>query len=175
MLATAVDILREEGAPGLTIERVAQRSGVARTTIYRHWPGRAELLFDAIGSLGHSMALDDSGDLVADLRAHLRDLSAALKGSTWAALLPTVIDASARDAGFAALARAFSASRRAPLCDRLDAAVASGQLPADLDTDVLAAQLTGPLFYRRFVSHQPVTGAVVDQVMRTTVVPLIRS
>jgi Tetracyclin repressor-like, C-terminal domain len=121
------------------------------------------------------MALAHTDDLVTDLRAHLRDLSAALKRSTWAALLPTVIDTSARDAGFAALARAFSASRRAPLRLRLDAALASGQLPGDIDTDVLAAQLTGPLFYRRFVSHQPISAAVVDQIVRLTVAPLVRA
>ncbi len=171
-LAAAIEILRADGASGLTIEKVALHSGVARTTIYRHWPDRNELLFDAIGSLGQALAVAHTSDVQADVRAHLRELAAALKRSTWAALLPTVIDASAHDAEFAALARSFSSARRSPLRRRLDAAVVAGELPTDIDTDLLAAQLVGPLFYRRFVSHQPVTGAVVDQVVRITLDPL---
>lgn len=165
VLAAAVDLLAHDGATGFTIEKVAVRSGVARTTIYRHWPERGELIFDAIGSLGEALPIAHTDDLLADLRANLRDLAAALARSTWAALLPTVIDAAARDETFAGLARAFSNARRAPLRGRLDAAVADGTLRPDVDTDLLAAQLVGPLFYRRLVSHQPITGAVVDQVL----------
>ena len=172
VLAAAVDVLRDEGAGGLTIEKVALRSGVARTTIYRHWPDRGELLFSALGSLGDKPALAHTDDLAADLRVALRDLAAALRRSTWAALMPTIMDASERDAEFAALARRFGVGRRAPLRRRLDAAVAAGRLPADLDTDLLAAQLVGPLFYRRFVSRQPITGRVVDQVVRSLLGPL---
>lgn len=166
VLDAAVALLVEEGAAGFTIEKVAARAGVARTTIYRHWPDRGELIVDALGSLGQQPTLAHTDDLLADVRTHLTELAAGLEGATWGALLPSVIDAAARDPAVADLARAFSASRRAALRGRLDAAVAEGRLPGDLDTDLLAAQLVGPLFYRRLLSHQPVTPAVIDQVVR---------
>ncbi len=51
ILEAAIDLLDENGYLGLTVEAVAQRAGVAKTTIYRRWPGKDELVWDAIQRL----------------------------------------------------------------------------------------------------------------------------
>ena len=45
------DLIVENGVTSLTIEDVAARSGVAKTTIYRHWPERASLIVDAVNDI----------------------------------------------------------------------------------------------------------------------------
>src|SRR5919198_1676494 len=47
VMATTYELLSEEGLAGVTVDAVARRSGVAKTTIYRHWPSREALLLDA--------------------------------------------------------------------------------------------------------------------------------
>ena len=51
ILSAALDLLGEVGYGGLTIEAVAHRAGVGKSTIYRHWPGTLEMLEDAIRTL----------------------------------------------------------------------------------------------------------------------------
>ena len=57
VLAATVDLLGELGHAGTTVEAIAERSGVAKTTIYRHWPSRAPLLIDAFHSSGATIVL----------------------------------------------------------------------------------------------------------------------
>ena len=57
--------------------------------------------------------------------------------------------------------------------DRFRRAIDDGELPADLDLDALISQLVGPLFYRRFISRQPLTPAFVRQLVRSALMPLV--
>ncbi|MFC2153638.1 TetR/AcrR family transcriptional regulator, partial [Actinomycetota bacterium] len=50
VMRTAIDIVAERGFQGASIDAIAQRSGVARSTIYRHWPDKSDLLLEAIGA-----------------------------------------------------------------------------------------------------------------------------
>lgn len=68
VLESAASLLAERGAAAFTIEAVIERSGVARSTIYRHWSSRKELLRSVIGHLtGEAPALPDTGSLRGDL------------------------------------------------------------------------------------------------------------
>ena len=67
VLAAAVELLRDEGAAGLTIEAVAERSGVAKTTIYRQFADREEMHLAAVQSVASQVVVPHSGDLLADV------------------------------------------------------------------------------------------------------------
>jgi hypothetical protein len=81
-------------------------------------------------------------------------------------VLGAVIDGSQRDERLARAHADFIRRRRAPLADVLRRGVAAGELPAVPEPEVLADLLVGPLFYRRFVSLEPVTPEFVDTVLR---------
>src|SRR5215469_14244661 len=69
VLSTASEILRREGYAGLTMERAAAESGVAKTTLYRHWPTKAALCMDLYLDVAARELQDpDPGDLASDLR-----------------------------------------------------------------------------------------------------------
>ena len=162
--------------PGLTFEAVAARSGVAKTTLYRHFADRSALHLAAIESVGPTAVMADSGDLRTDLTDFLSRLEWTLHHSDFGAILPSAVDGAERSAQMADLARAVARQRREQLNERLRSARRQGHLPDELDLDLVTSQLVGPIFYRRFFSRQPYdpafVPALVEQILQS---PLARS
>jgi AcrR family transcriptional regulator len=154
-VAAAADLLREYGVHGLTIEAVAARSGVAKTTIYRHFSGREELHVAAMDSAAVPMRMVATSDLVGDVTSFCVALSEVMQSPELAVLVATAIEGAERSPVLAATLERDAEHKRAALVDRLEAAVAAGELPAGTDVEVLHGQLVGPIFFRRFISRQP--------------------
>lgn len=169
VIAATLDLLADRGIAATTIDAVSERSGVAKTTIYRHWDGQPTLVMDAIGSLLEEPPLPDTGSLREDLVALLEGLASALHSSPAAALMPALLEAAERDPAFAALHRTEAAHRHRVVRHVIDRGIERGELPDDADVDALVDLLTGPLFYRRWVSMGTVdaafAGRVVDVVL----------
>ena len=161
--------MAEEGFRGVTIEAVAARSGIAKTTIYRQWRSSNELLVDAFESERCEVLFPDTGDLRADLTTGLLALADTLGGNDGGRLLPAMLEAAERDQEFAQLSKSFIDARRKPLRDRLTRAVRSGDLPTDTDIETLMAMLAGPIFYRRLLTHQGLGRAFVERVTQIVV------
>jgi AcrR family transcriptional regulator len=69
LLASAAEILARDGYTGLTMEKVAAASGVAKTTLYRHWPTKAALCMDLyLDEAGRELHDPDTGNVANDLR-----------------------------------------------------------------------------------------------------------
>lgn len=165
VLAGTRELVASAGFAGLTIELIARRSGVARTTIYRHWPSLGALVFEAVASDTSTPSIVDSGDPWADIEATVRGLAAKLRDSEWARMLPALIDASSRDAEIHRLQTQRSAERRGDLAALIDEGKRVGVVAPDTDTEVLVELLVGPLFSRHLVSHLPVDDDFVDRVL----------
>ena len=165
VIEAARAILHESGFSGATIEAISTRSGVAKTTIYRQWKDRNELLLDAFSFDKHPVDFPTSEDLRADLSAGLQNLNRELYSAEWVKLMPAMIEASERDPDFLAMSRSTIESRRKPLKDRLQLALKRGELPGHFDVETLLALLVGPLFYRRLVAHQPMKRTLVDEMV----------
>ena len=104
--------LIERGYGELTIEAVASESGVAKSTIYRHWPSRVELINDAFLELKPTLPVPTEGTVRERLVAALENLAENVAASRWSACLPTLIDAAERDPAARELnARLASAGR----------------------------------------------------------------
>lgn len=173
VLVSAVELLRAEGLPGLTIEAVAARSGVAKSTIYRQFADREELHLAAVHSVGCQVPVPTSGDLVADVTAFCTSLNHKLRGSDFGALLPTALDGAERSESFAGMMHDVGAQRREALAQRLRLARRDGSLRADVDLDVLISQLVGPVFYRRFISRQPTGSAFIGRHVKAVLTSLL--
>src|SRR5215212_4289942 len=75
LLAAAGAILARDGYTGLTMERVAAESGVAKTTLYRHWPAKAALCMDLyLAEAGRELRDPDTGTVAADLKQIVNDV-----------------------------------------------------------------------------------------------------
>jgi AcrR family transcriptional regulator len=166
VLDAALDLLAEKGFAALSVEGVAERSGVAKSTIYRHWPGLPALLLDAFGTVNpEPPAFASAGSLRTDLRTFLSELTGAITASRWGSLLAALVDAAERDAQFSELTRNFVEQRRGRLAELLRAAQDRGDLAAHWDPDLLAGLVGGNLFYRRLVSREPLDEGVVEDLV----------
>src|SRR6516165_1445320 len=96
VMATIYELLSEEGLAGVTVDAVARRSGVAKTTIYRHWPSREALLLDACAQLGPRFEIADAGSFPKDLRALVQRVVEQVLSGPSAAILLSLMDAAER-------------------------------------------------------------------------------
>jgi AcrR family transcriptional regulator len=169
VLEATLELLAEHGYGAVTIEAVAARSGVAKSTIYRHWPSRVELILDAFHELKPPVAPPAEGDVRETVIAVLENLARVVDKSTWSMCLPSLIDAAAHDPEARKLHGRISTEGRRSLVDLLATGVARGELPADLDPDLMAEALVGPILLRRLMSLPPFDPAqvrgLVDQLI----------
>jgi len=169
ILEAALEELGVVGYGALTIEAVAARAGVGKSTIYRHWSGKLDLVEDAFRTLKAQALIPESGTLRERVTAFLEQLARLVEESTYSACMPALIDAAERDPQVRAFHTSFSAERRAVLVDVLRDAVATGDLPKGTDPDLLADALVGPIVMRRLMFSEPfdpkLVPALVDQVL----------
>lgn len=165
VLDATVALLFERGYAGTSVDEIARRSGVAKTTIYRHWPARTDLLREACSTIGTPLTAPDTGALKGDVAALLHELVALLRSAKWTAVLPSIIDAAERDPAIAAMYSTLQDGYSAVLEDVLARAIDRGELPGDTDVSVLVALLTGPFFYRRWFSREALSDAFTAQVI----------
>jgi AcrR family transcriptional regulator len=160
-LAAAKDLIIERGVANLSIEEVAARSGVAKTTIYRHWPERAGLIIDTVRSTFEHVTTPDTGSLRGDLETYFGELVRADLGGKMGKLIPCLIDAAARDPEIEMLLDRIAVERQQPVLTIVARAQERGELPPDLDRDVVIGTVIGPIVFRKVLLRRPVdTGYV---------------
>jgi AcrR family transcriptional regulator len=165
VLSATVALLSERGYGGTSVDEISRRSGVAKTTIYRHWPTRTDLLRDACSTLGTPLDRPDDADLKHALTAVLKQLASLLRSAGWASVLPSIIDAAERDQHVALMYSELQDDYSSVFRNLLAAAVDQERLPKNTDVSVLTALLVGPLFYRRWFSREAVSDAFAEQVV----------
>jgi TetR/AcrR family transcriptional regulator, regulator of autoinduction and epiphytic fitness len=168
----AITELAEAGYGGFAIESVAARSGVAKSTIYRHWPGKLALIADALETLneqpepqpGHGTPRQRVLQLVEHLATVFTD-------SDLSACIPALVDAAERDPDVRRFLHDYSTGRRRALTAVIADGSARGDLPPDLDADMAATALAGAIVYRRLMTGQPFPPARVADLVATVLGP----
>lgn len=154
--------LEELGAVGygaFTIESVAHRSRVAKSTIYRHWPGKLALIADALETLNVQPAPSTDAETSTDPRHRVEQLvqhlAAAFVDSTLSACTPALIEAAEHHPDVRTFLHRYSRQRRQALVDAIAAGIAAGDLPDSLDPETAALALAGAIVYCRVMTGQP--------------------
>lgn len=169
VLAETYRQMTQSGLGGVSIDEVSRASGVAKTTIYRHWPSRAALLIDTCSQLGGPHEAPDTGSLRGDVHALASDLARQLQIANWSAVYPSIIDTAERDADVAAMQREWHKDLMAPFGTAVDRARERGEVKAESATADVVAVTVGPLFYRRWFSKEPLDDRFVDAVVDAAV------
>ena len=167
VLDAAHALFDEGGYAAATVEAIAARSGVAKTTIYRWWPNRAALLVDVLVAEASTAAPPPGGgDPLRALRGELRRGAIAANGFT-GRLLTSLLGAAQDDPEVrTALLDGLFYPRRESSARAIQAAQTEGLLRADVPPFFVADMLFGPLFYRMFVKHEPITVQFVDRLFQ---------
>lgn len=168
VLKAAVAELADAGYGAFTIDAVARRSGVARSTIYRLWRGRAELIDAALETLNIQPAEPIESPSQAKNAVHglVRHLDVGLNEGPVAACLPALIDGAERDPGIRKLHHRQNARRRA----RLTAAISEATGHAE-DADLLAYALAGAVMYARLMTGRRLSGDQLDRLVNLVLEP----
>ncbi len=174
MLDAARELLSENGPGAVTHLRVAEASGVARATVYRHWPDRVDILLDLLrgGADLHLVPPPEGLSLAERVTGLLQNLASALNGDSGQILTAMIGLAEWDEDVFAALERMRAFGPRL-LRDILAAGIDDASLAADTDIDVLMDVLIGPLFLRRLLHHAEITNDYVARLVTTTLGPCL--
>jgi AcrR family transcriptional regulator len=161
ILDATLALLAEVGFSALTVEGVAGRAGVGKATIYRRWPSKLPLVVEAFGGLP-SFEDADTGSLASDLKVMLRGYLELFNKTPLAAVLPALASERAHDPALAELLNPVLRQRRSPLASALERARIRGEIAADLDLDLAADLIVGPIAVRLFFTGRRVTTKMVD-------------
>ena len=164
ILAAARDLLGEVGYDRLSIEGLAERAGVAKTTIYRRWSTKAEVIAAALEDLRPPFDFPDTGSLASDLDAFLdqatdaADAAVPMQLQMMSALMASI----ARDDGmFDAYWDNYVSPRRVAFAKMFERAQQRGELRDDLDVERLVDLVAGALLYQMIrPSSQPLSDRV---------------
>jgi AcrR family transcriptional regulator len=172
MLDAARRLLSDNGPSAVTHLRVAEVSGVARATVYRHWPDRADILLDLLSRSADLHLTPPPPDLpVTDrVTALLRTFAATLNGDGGQILTAMIGLAEWDDDVFSALERMTTRGPQS-LRNLLATGIEEGSVRSDTDVDLLSDRLIGPIYLRRLLYHDEVTDAYVDHLVAATLGP----
>ena len=161
ILRAALDELADAGYAGFAMDAVAQRAGVGRSTLYRHWNDRAVLVADALEELNvQPGAPPEAPDPRVRVELLLGHLCEALTESPVGRCLPALVHAAEREDALRDFLHSYSARRRRALTEAVAAAVAAGAVRR-VDPDEASAALSGAVFYRRLMTSAPMSRADV--------------
>ncbi|TJZ44556.1 TetR/AcrR family transcriptional regulator [Streptomyces piniterrae] len=163
-----LDLLAEKGYEGLTVEGVAQRSQVNKTTIYRWWPSKGALLGAALtGARQLDLEPPDTGSLQGDLEALLHTIVTLLTAPPASDIAVATLGAVTHSPELAGHVREFFAERMGREQPVFDRAVARGELAADTDPMLLVDLLAGAAWLRVVLRQLPVEKDFVPRAVRT--------
>jgi AcrR family transcriptional regulator len=146
MLAAATELMIEGGVRSVTVDAVAERSGVAKSTLYRHWGSVHELLVDVMrDNVPPPMVVDLTAGFEAAFRSWIEHALAALSAPDWARALPALLELRTHSDEMAALQAADFDNNLVIVASILELGAAEGRLPAHLDARQVTYTLVGPL------------------------------
>ena len=169
ILDATLELLAEVGFSSLTVEGVATRAGVGKATIYRRWPSKLPLVVEAFGGLPGFEDVD-TGNLADDLKRMLRGYLQAFNTTALSVVLPSLAGERTHNPELWQLFEPVSKQRRRPLLHAFERAVGRGEISCDLDLELAADLVVGPiavcLFFKGGKLNPKMVAPMVDLALR---------
>ncbi|GAA2879201.1 TetR family transcriptional regulator [Actinoplanes cyaneus] len=167
ILLAATQLVVEQGYAAASIEKIAQRAGVGKQTIYRGWPSKGDVLMEALARKADVyIPMPDEGSWAADLRKMLNDSYTLARAPQIGELLRALMVEAQLDPVFGERFREeFLQRRRAALATLVDRARDRGDLPPGLTADVVADVVYGVLWYRLLAVPGPFDDQLADSLV----------
>ncbi len=164
--ATLAELV-DKGYAALTVENVARRAGVHKTTVYRRWKDRESLLTDALAEhMATDIPVPDTGAIETDLQALARSIIEAFTSPTGQAILAAMFTGAAHLPEIAAARRHVFDDRLSRAEPVLRRAIKRGQLPEGTDPAEVLKTLAAPIYLRLLITAEPVNETTADQAVR---------
>jgi AcrR family transcriptional regulator len=154
----ARQVLAEKGLSRMSMETVAARAGVAKSTLYRRWPSKVELAVHAVAVTFDTVDTTDKGSLAADMRSGIEQAARLLRDPSTGGAYAALLAESARDPeGVGAAVRASLSTRlRALVATSVERAISRAEIrPEMADVDLLADVVVGAVLHRSLATGGP--------------------
>jgi AcrR family transcriptional regulator len=169
-IAATLAELAEGGYSALSLEKVARRAGVHKTTLYRRWGTREELVLEAmLERAGEHITVPDTGSLRQDLLELARTAAANAASPEVAAMARAVAAESPRDSRLAAANRRFWAERLALDGVIVERAIERGEIAPGTDPTRVIEAVVGPIHLRLLLTGEPVDRAFLEGIVEVVV------
>ncbi len=166
VLQCATELLVDGGPGAVTIDAIVARSGVAKSTIYRHWNSRDDVLFDVIERCAPCLEVPDpSHGFEASLRLLVDGVRRTLVDPEWARILPALLMLRNHEHGIADLDERLERDQEKVTKQVLRRGVQEGRLPRDIDMGEATAVLLGPLVFAQLTGTPKLTRKFADRVV----------
>ncbi len=173
ILRVTYDLLAEVGYAGLRLDAVAARAKTSKATLYRHWPGKPQLVADAMRVCSaHGTEPPDTGSLRGDLVAFLQMMAASMTsedGPIFAGMVMAMLN----DPEFAAEMRALQAPKRVASVSIHARAVSRGEVRADSDPYLIDEVAPAQMFMQCFARGEPLDGPFIDHLVDDILLPIL--
>jgi AcrR family transcriptional regulator len=165
MLQATLELLGEVGFDRLSIEAIAARAGVGKTTIYRRYATKEELVADAIENVRSEIVLPDTGSLQGDLDALVENAAQITLSPLGRQTVATIVSSAASNPQFARIYwTKYLEPRRKTFAIVIDRAKARTEIPTDLDSDLVFDTMSGIMLYA--LIFPPISVSWTDYVRR---------
>jgi AcrR family transcriptional regulator len=164
-LDAARELIVNKGVVNLTIEDVAAVSGVAKTTIYRHWPERTALIVDTVNAMFEHLRTPDTGSLRGDLEAFFGAVMRSDLSGSVGQIMPAIIEAADRDPEMAYLLDRLGSERERVCRTIIERALNRGEIRpevADVGMEILIGVTVGPIVFHKIVRRRKLTPEYVN-------------
>ncbi|MDI2124544.1 TetR/AcrR family transcriptional regulator [Yinghuangia seranimata] len=155
--------LAESGYGGTSVEKIAARASVAPSTVYRRWGNLEGIVLSLVGDMTRDVDVPDTGDLEADLLALARVIVGLLGHPVQGTLLDSIVAAATRDQAARDTLRAEMLGRVKRTSVIVEHAVQRGEVPEDTDTWEVIRLMAAPLYYRAYITREPLADADAQQ------------
>jgi AcrR family transcriptional regulator len=169
VLAAAIEELSVHDYADISVESIAARAGVHKTTVYRRWGSKVEIIRQALAHAASAhIQVPDTGSVESDLLLLTQAVRGVLSGPRGAITTALIVGALS-SAELGGVMRQFWEVRLEAISVIIDRAVRRGELPAGTDPAALMRTMSAPLFYQLLVAQAPVTEADANLSTRATV------
>ena len=166
VLNAGCELLVSAGGDAVTALRISERTDVARSAIYRHWPDASALLLDVVDRVARSRAeVSTTGDLEADLTTALRNLRARMQKRPFRVVFGTLLDHANRDQRFVKPQRRFVEGVLTQLTGVLGDGIERGLLRPTLDIKSARSRLAGPILTQHVLLRAKIDDELIQEVV----------
>jgi AcrR family transcriptional regulator len=173
ILRATYELLAEVGYAGLRLDAVAARAKASKATLYRHWPGKPQLVADAFRVCkASSDSTPDTGSLRGDLVALLEMMATSMTsedGPIFAGLVMAMLN----DPEFATEMRFLQAAKRTTAVEIHARAVSRGEISADTDPNLIEEIAPAQMFMQCFARGEPLDGPFIDHLVDDILIPVL--
>ena len=165
VLAATSEMLMDVGYDKMSVEDVAARAGVHKTTVYRRWPTKPQLVADAVRMQSAEVVpIPDTGTTLGDLQAFAREIVANIGSEGGTRRSRSIVAAAATSDELTAEMHALWSERLLASASIIERAVHRGDLPPGTDANLIIETVIGPLWVRLLLTGEPITNDLADRV-----------